>query len=650
MNSHTLERLEFDRIREMLAEHCNCALGRSLAERVEPMRRPSVISRWMNQVRQMQAEAERIGFPPFGGITDIRQEIRAAVPPAKLEPEQLAEVAQTLGATQHLTRWFGKLAPDSQALSAIGERIGDFGALADKFKAAIDTKGRVRDEASDRLLKIRLSISKAKSQISEVVGKLLKNPSMTRCLQYPNATFHGDRMVLPLKVEYRGRVQGIIHRSSDSGATLFVEPGEAVELNNVIINLKQDEHEEISRILWELTQLVHVNSEEILKTLDAMAVMDLVVGKVKFALRMDAVCPDINEEGILRIQQGRHPLLVTLFEKENEQTDTPRHVVPLDLRLGEDFDMLIVTGPNTGGKTVVLKTAGLLSVMVQAGIPVPVAPGSMFPIFRDILIDVGDEQSLQQSLSTFSSHMSNILNMLKQAGRTTLVLMDELGAGTDPEEGAALGRAIMEDLMYRKVPCIVTTHLSTLKAVGFTQARAYNAAVEFDLESLQPTYNLCIGAPGNSNAIQIAARLGMPKRMVQVARKHLSNKHRMFTEAITGTARSRQLAEQSRREAEEACVKADEAKVDYEEKAQDAEQAKIDFDQWTERIAALKPGDEVRVRRFGRNGVVLRSQLHKQNVLVCVGAIEMEVPIRDIEILPPGDNGPTGGNAKSAQP
>lgn len=640
MNAHTLEKLEFDRIRALLAEQCHCSLGKSLATRVEPMRRASVVHRWMTQIRQMQSEAERIGFPPIGGVQDIREEIQSAVPSAKLEPEQLAVVAQTLEATHRLQKWFGQLSPDSSALISLGERVGDFGALADKLRQAIDTRGQLRDEASGRLLKIRLSISRNRSQITEIIGKLLKSSQIRHHLQYPNSTFHGDRMVLPLKANSRGRIPGIIHRSSESGATLFVEPAEAVEMNNVVIGLRQDEHEEVNRILWDLTRLVHVNAQEILKTLDVLAVLDLVIGKVKFALRFDAICPGLNDDGMLKIHQARHPLLMDLFLREKDQVDQQRTVVPIDVRLGDDFDMLVITGPNTGGKTVALKTVGLLCVMVQSGIPVPVAPDSTFPMYRDILIDVGDEQSLEQSLSTFSSHMSNILHMLKHAGNNTLVLIDEMGAGTDPEEGAALGKSIVEELLYKKVPTILTTHMGTLKAIGFSNPRAYNAAVEFDLESLKPTFRLSIGEPGNSNAIEIAARLGMPKRLVNAARNNLSGRHRAFQAAIAETAASRRRAEAAREQAEAVESQAQTARLDFEKKANEIKQAKDDFTKWSARVAALKPGDEVHVRRFDRTGVVVRSQLHKQNVLVCVGAIEMEVPFGDIDI-PEKTNGPS---------
>jgi DNA mismatch repair protein MutS2 len=328
-------------------------------------------------------------------------------------------------------------------LRHLAGRIGDFAALAERIRGVIDERGEVRDDASPKLARIRREIENAGRDIGETVKRLLRDPDLRRLLQFPNPTFHNDRVVLPVRTEYRGRIQGIIHRTSDSGATIYVEPAQAVELNNQISNLRAEEQEEINRLLWDLAHQAHLNAAEILKTIDAIAVLDLIAAKVRFAHDFELRCPQISSEPVLSVRQARHPLLTALCRRRRAAGDADvAEVVPISYRLGEDFDLLVITGPNTGGKTVTLKTIGLLHLMVQAGMPVPVADGSTFGIFNNVLIDVGDEQNMQQSLSTFSAHLHRLMDMLRRAGRQTLVLMDELGAGTDPDEGAAIGRAI----------------------------------------------------------------------------------------------------------------------------------------------------------------------------------------------------------------
>jgi DNA mismatch repair protein MutS2 len=629
VDTHTLEKIEFDQVRRLLAAHASCALGKGMAGRVRPIDRPELVERHLQQMNELIEESAVMGLPPFGGVHDLRDEVRSAVPPHLLEPDVFVSLAETLEATHHLVKWTASLRPTSTELRTLCERIGDFKPIADAIRKVIGATGEIRDEASAKLHRVRVEIANARISIGHVVDRLLRERNVARWLRYPNATFHEDRLVLPLPAEHRGRIPGIIHRSSDSGATLFVEPAEAVELNNRIIDLKRDETTEINRLLWHLTHQVHLNHAEILNTLDALAVLDLITAKVRFARAYDLTCPVLSRDGVLRLKQARHLLLVEL-QKRAEQRSEQREVVPIDVRLGDDFDVLIITGPNTGGKTVALKTVALACAMAQAGLPVAARAGSTVPVYRDILVDIGDEQSLQQSLSTFSSHMSRIMTMLSQARPGTLMIIDELGAGTDPDEGAALGRAIVEELLQRKCPALITTHLGVLKSLAYTEDRAENACVEFDAQTVRPTYRLLIGEPGNSNAINIAARLGLPGRLVQAAQSHLAGSHQQLNRAIRGTLQSRRQAERAREQAEQARADADREKSEAQRMRAALEQQEQRFQQWIQMVCSLQPGDRVHVRRFDREGSIVRMLLHKQLAVVAVGAMELEVPLREL--------------------
>ncbi|MHC4610513.1 MAG: endonuclease MutS2 [Planctomycetota bacterium] len=639
MDDHTLAKLEFDHIREALARHCGCSLGKELAGRLKPSTNLRQIRLWMDQVREMSAAATGdAGLPPLGGVHDIRPHLAAAATPAGLEPEALAEVGETLTATGPLRAWVDSLGSDAPHLGRIGERVADFSVPGATIGDAIDPRGCVRDHASAKLASIRGTIDKAREQIQVVVSRLLKHPRIQRLLQYHNTTFHNDRIVLPLKAEHRGRVPGIIHRSSDSGATLFVEPAPAVELNNSIVRLRDQERKEITRILQILSQLVRDNAPQIRLTLDAIAVLDLIAGKIRYGQKRECLCPAIRDDGILYLYQARHPVLLDLFEADGQ--DPPRRVVPLDVRVGDDFDLLVVTGPNTGGKTVTLKTVGLLVLMAQSGIPIPVKPGSEVPVFRKVFIDVGDEQSLQQSLSTFSGHMSNILSILRQSGPGSLVLLDELGAGTDPDEGAAIGRTVIEELLRVGAKAVVSTHLSALKGIAYTHSRTDNAAVEFDVESLRPTYRLLLGEPGNSNAIMVAERLGMPGRLTKRALGHMADRHRQLQQAIEGTLQTRRRAESARQAALLAKLDAERSLAQYEDQRRKLTEEQQRYRDWTDWINRLSPGDSVYVRSFDTIARVVRMHLHKQSALVSAGAMDFEVPLTDLCTLPETEDDP----------
>lgn len=625
MNPALESKLQFDHVRRSLAACCACGLGKQVVERLSPVRNPETIRRWFDQVRQMRDAVDQFGLPPFGGITDIRPQVAQSAKPAGLSPENLKQVSDTLNGAVNTLLWSKHLKDDFPLITTIMDRILDLAPVANRIDRAIDPRGQVRDDASPKLSGLRNSISEAAIRLDRVFDRLLKQPRITRFLQYPGATFHEHRRVLPVVAEQRGQVRGIVHRSSDSGATLFIEPAEAVELNNQILSLRESENREIAEILAQLSSMVHKNESAILATLSALGVMDLICAKVRYAKTRQAVCPDISDDRSLLLVQARHPVLVDLAAE-----DSDRVVVPIDVRLGDDFDVLIITGPNTGGKTVAIKTVGLLALMTQTGIPIPASAGSRMPVYRQIFIDVGDEQSIEQSLSTFSSHLASILDVLRQADDQSLILLDEVGAGTDPDEGAAIGRAVIDELLRRRCSAIVTTHLSALKAVAFTQSRADNASVEFDAESLAPLYRLVIGEPGNSNALLIAQRLGMPKRMINAARSNLKGKDRQLQKAIAGTLDSRRDAERARLSAHQALLDSEQQRIHFEKEKERLEQELQRQQAWFEWLCRLQPDDEVYVKSFGCVAKVVRVQLHRQSAVVTAGAVEMDVALGDL--------------------
>ncbi|MBN2445406.1 MAG: hypothetical protein JXO22_01675, partial [Phycisphaerae bacterium] len=494
---------------------------------------------------------------------------------------------------------------------------------------------------------IRNEIRTATSAIQGTVQRMLRDGDVQKLLQYGSYTFHNDRLVLPVRAECRGHVPGIIHRTSDSGATVYVEPAAAVELNNQISNLRIEEAEEVNRLLWELTHEIYVNAEAITKTLDALAVLDLIVAKVRFAAAFDMQCPTLLDEGLIHMRQARHPLLLDMA-RQRAAEGKPFDVVPIDYRIGDDFDLLVITGPNTGGKTVTLKTIGLITLMVQAGLPVPVAEGSRTGVLSNVLMDIGDEQSMQQSLSTFSGHLKRLLEMLKRAGAKTLVLIDELGAGTDPDEGAAIGRAILDELLRLECRCAVTTHIGALKGFALTRERAENGSVEFDHESLSPTYHLRTGQAGSSNAIEIARRLGMPKRLVIAARRNLSHRARALRSALAGADTAKRDAESARQAAEIAQTEATKRRAEAEATRADLQKQQADFQEWVSRVAHLQPGDPVRVRNFDRDGKIVRLRVDLHRAEVDVGAFAVEVPLGDV--LPPESPPPPPPPPKPAKP
>ncbi|HEX5273249.1 MAG TPA: DNA strand exchange inhibitor protein, partial [Gemmataceae bacterium] len=451
MDAHTLALLEFDKVRELLAGHAASSLGKELARGLEPMTDADRIRADLALVTEMTEALGEGQTPPFGGLHDVRLLARRAAIGSMLTAEQLLEVADTLACTGNVYRYRQHLSPRFGRLIEMLASLEDLGQVAKAISGCLDSRGHVLDMASRELANVRQKLADVDERVQNVIKRLLRDPELRKILRYPNATVSGEHYVLPVAVNHRHKLQGVVHRTSSTGETLFIEPAGVASLSAERAVLKGEEDREVRRILRRLSGDVAKVSKPLAHAIDVMARLDLVTAKARFSREYRMFAPDVNTDGRLWLRDARHPLLEHLFRASTEHSvqstqGEPRTVVPIDIRLGYGFNMLVITGPNTGGKTVTLKTAGLLCLMAQSGMHVPAGEGSSVPVFTQILADIGDEQSLEQSLSTFSSHMSRIAHVLRTADDRSLVLLDERGAGTDPTEGAALGRAILDEL------------------------------------------------------------------------------------------------------------------------------------------------------------------------------------------------------------
>jgi DNA mismatch repair protein MutS2 len=459
---------------------------------------------------------------------------------------------------------------------------------------------------------------------------LLKDPKLREILRYPNATVSGDHYVLPVAVNHRHRIPGVVHRTSATGETLFIEPTAIAALSTERAVLKGEEEREIRRILRKLSGEVAKVAKPLSFAIELLARLDLITAKARFSRDFGMDEPDVNTEGRLWLRQARHPLLEHLFREQAKQPESERReVVPIDVRLGHGFNLLIITGPNTGGKTVCLKTAGLLSLMALSGMHIPAGQGSSVPVFSDILADIGDEQSLEQSLSTFSSHITRIGHILRTADNKSLVLLDEMGAGTDPTEGAALGRAILDELDNLRCRAMVTTHLGDLKTYAFNNERAENGAVAFDVETLRPTYKLETGQFGMSNALKIAKRLKLPRELLQRAHRYLRRRQKRAPELVQ-LQRLREEAEKARTEALAAAHEAESQAAELRAKTASLEREAAAAQGLREARLRLVPGDRVRVPRYDKVGKVVRTDFKKNVVVVNLGLGQWEVGMEDV--------------------
>jgi DNA mismatch repair protein MutS2 len=646
MDAHTLELLEFHKIRDLLAGYAACSLGKELARQLEPSTDAERIRAELALVDEM-ADALGQGLaPPFGGLHDVRLIVRRAAIGAQLTIEQLLEVADTLSCTGNIYRYRMRLGDRQQRLADLIAPVEDLGPVAKTIHGCIDGRGHVLDMASRELAQVRQKLGDVEERVQNQIRRLLRDPELRKILRYPNATVSGDHYVLPVAVNHRHKLQGVVHRTSSSGETLFIEPAGLASLSAERAVLKGEEEREIRRVLRRLSGEVGRVAKPLSFAIDILAHLDLLTAKARFSRDFGMFAPEINTDGHLWLRQARHPLLLHLFRVESGEwsvegkdnsslstlhtpLSTRKEVVPIEIRLGLGFNLLIITGPNTGGKTVCLKTAGLLALMAQSGMHIPAGEGSNVPVFHHILADIGDEQSLEQSLSTFSSHVSRIASILRAAGERSLVLLDELGAGTDPTEGAALGRAILDELDRLGCRAMVTTHLGDLKTYAFHNDRAENGAVEFDVETLRPTYRLHIGQFGMSNALRIARRLKLPRELLRRAQRYLRRRQRRAPE-MAQLQRLREEAEKAREEALKAQHEADRQRDELRQKTEQLEREKEEAAALREARLKFQPNDPVRVPRFDKPGRIVRVDFKRNLALVSVGLGQWEVPLEEV--------------------
>lgn len=556
METKYLHTLEYDKILERLAQHTSFSAGRDLALALAPSTDPTEVRRRQEETTEARALQDTRPDIGLGGARDVRPLVEHAYVGATLLPADLLDVRQTLLAARTLKRAFGRLTSTFPILANHAQWIEECADLVDDIGRCISDRGEVQDAASPTLARIRGELAVARDRLLERLQRLIGSAEVGPHLQEALITQRSGRYVIPVRAEAKGRVPGIVHDESASGATVFIEPLATVELNNRWRELELQEQHEIERILAALTAQVAENGSLIERTVAMLARLDLAFAKGHYSHELRAVAPRLWAEGQpvgdpqppapLALLQARHPLL------------SPETVVPIDLWLGGDFRVLVITGPNTGGKTVALKTVGLLALMHQAGLHLPVDADSCLPVFNGIYADIGDEQSIEQSLSTFSSHMSTIIGILQRAGPGSLVLFDELGAGTDPVEGSALARAIIDTLLSRELMAVATTHYSELKLYAYATPGVTNASVEFDVETLSPTFELTIGLPGRSNALAIAQRLGLPQELIDEATAMVSPADREADALLAEIKQARAGAQEALTRARAAEAEADE--------------------------------------------------------------------------------------------
>ena len=545
--------LEFDKVREMLAAVCPTEGARALAAELRP-------SRAIGAVRRMLAETDAAknmqvtkGMPPFSGIEDVTGFVERADKGAVLLPGEILAVGRMLSAARATKEYRNEDHSDGTPLDEYFAHLISNKRLEDKISRCIAGEDMIADTASDKLYEIRRKMRHENNRIRDSLQKYITGGSYSKFLQEQIVTMRDGRYVIPVKQEYKNEIKGLVHDTSASGATLFVEPLAVVEANNELRLLERKEADEIERILSELSADIADNASLLLENYRNLTLLAFIFGKSQLSFKMDAISPQITAARQLSLLRARHPLIAA------------DKVVPITVSLGIDFDTLVITGPNTGGKTVTLKTLGLFALMTQSGMHIPVADGSVMCIFDDILADIGDEQSIEQSLSTFSSHMVHIVEMLASIENRCLVLFDEVGAGTDPVEGAALAVSILESVREKKALCAATTHYAELKSYALDTEGVCNASCEFDVNTLRPTYRLIIGTPGKSNAFAISRKLGLPKSIIERAEAYVSGENRRFESVIERLEKERLEMEQAKTEAQMLLAQARREKAEMDE-------------------------------------------------------------------------------------
>jgi MutS2 family protein len=683
VEQRVLKTLEYDKIIALLVDKASCTYGKEKAAELTPFVQLDEVKIAQQGTQEAATVLRLKGSAPLGGIRDIRSSVQRARLNAMLAPLELLDIASTIMAGRRLKNFLLDMCQDHDLplLQLQAERIEGLRELEMEIRRCIDENGDVLDSASVELRQVRQEIRQVESRIREKLDQMTRSSSYQKMLMENIVTIRGDRFVIPVKQEYRHVFGGIVHDQSASGATLFIEPEVIVSMNNKLRELRLREEREVERILYILTEQVSFAVEALSENVDALTELDFLFAKAQLAWSMKAVCPKLNDRGYLQMRKARHPLI-------------PREVVvPVDVELGGEYQAIVVTGPNTGGKTVSLKTIGLLSLMAMSGLHIPAEEESEMTVFSSVFADIGDEQSIEQSLSTFSSHMTNIISILEKMDEKSLVLFDELGAGTDPTEGAALAMSIIDHVIDSGARMVATTHYSELKAYAYDRPEVINASVEFDVQTLRPTYRLLVGVPGRSNAFAIARRLGLPEAIIEVARGSISEEDNQVESMIASLERNRKSAEADRtaaaslrREAEELRRQLDEERARFaeeknklmeraEEEARIAvqlakeeaetiirelremrddgveikehrlieakkrlgnavlelEKEKVKKPARAVRATQIKVGDEVMVTSFGQKGTVLE-KVNNDEFLVQIGIMKMKVRRDDMNV------------------
>lgn len=526
--------VELDKILARLAERCCCEDSRALALAIEPQSDIRDVRELMRRTLDANTLTNRYSTPSIGAVENCGAALKRAGVGARLSPRELLDVGRVLRAIETIERWHRQLEGEPTSLEDLLSSVIALPTLQKNIAAIIISEDEIADTASPELSEVRRKIRQAGAKAREVLDKMVRSATYQKFLQDNIITQRDGRFVVPVKIEYRNEIKGLVHDTSASGSTLFVEPMGVVEANNEIRILQGREQAEIDRILYELSAQVGGCADSIAGSYEAIVELDLYFAKSRLADEMKASVPTITDGGAIELKKARHPLI------------DKAKVVPIDLRLGGEFDTLVVTGPNTGGKTVAIKTLGLLVLMTQCGLMLPVSDGSTITIFEKVLVDIGDEQSIEQSLSTFSAHMTNIIRILKEANGRSLVLLDELGAGTDPVEGAAIAVAVLERLRSQRAKIVATTHYAEIKMFALNTVGVENACCEFDVATLRPTYRLLIGVPGRSNAFAISERLGLPHDIIEGAKLHVSGDNARFEDVVAQLEGTRQELERER--------------------------------------------------------------------------------------------------------
>lgn len=547
MNERALKILEFNKITQKLEDLAISPMGKALARDLKPMDNLPDIKTAQKETTLAANMALKKGRLPLGGLKDIRPQLKRATVGGILNTEELLHIGRFLYVSRRVKNYSTaeKKDDDFGDITVYFEMVKTVNDLEKELERCIVSENEISDDASAALREIRKNIKISNDKIKDKLNSIIYSSAYKNMLQDAVITVRGDRYCVPVKSEYRSSFPGITHDQSNTGSTLFIEPMAVVEINNNIRELMAKEKAEIEKILAALTERVAENADVLSSNLEVLTHLDFIFAKAELSFLMEGSEPKFNENGYINIRRGRHPLL------------DKKSVVPIDIYLGKEFTTLLITGPNTGGKTVALKTLGLFTIMGQAGLHIPAFDNSELSVFDEVFPDIGDEQSIEQSLSTFSAHMTNIISILKSVTAKSLVLFDELGAGTDPTEGAALAMSIIEHLRQRKIRTAVTTHYSELKVYALSTERVENACCEFDVESLRPTYRLLIGIPGKSNAFAISKKLGLSDDIISAAKDYIDQENIKFEDVITDLEISKksvvieqERAEQYRKQAE----------------------------------------------------------------------------------------------------